>query len=215
MQPGLSDWERSFLRNVSKNRRLSAKQQSLVVRLVTQYLESTPSRHRNGIDRFNKFPSFEGKRHSEPAAFGAPQPIRRIIKTERLQKPMKRNDIYPSRWLKATDLPPGGKTLAIERVTEEAIGKDRERKAVATFEGYDKELVINSTNWDSIVELTGQDDSDNWPGHKIKLVRVQVQFGRETVEAIRIRPAIQRSSEKASVPSPVTNDEPVEFGDPY
>ena len=128
---------------------------------------------------------------------------------------MKRNDIYPSRWLKAADLPQGGETLTIERVTEEAIGKDRERKPVATFENYDKELVINPTNWDSIVELTGQADSDDWPGHRVRLVRLQVQFGRETVEAIRIRPVIQRSSGKASVPSPVTNDEPDEFGDPY
>jgi hypothetical protein len=42
MQPGLSDWERNFLRDVSKNRRLSPKQEALVVRLVTQYLEGAP-----------------------------------------------------------------------------------------------------------------------------------------------------------------------------
>jgi hypothetical protein len=33
--------------------------------------------------QFNKFPSFEGKRRSEPAAFGAPQHTRRTNKTEK------------------------------------------------------------------------------------------------------------------------------------
>ena len=40
MHPGLSDWERRFVRDVSKNRRLSPKQQALILRLVTRYLET-------------------------------------------------------------------------------------------------------------------------------------------------------------------------------
>ena len=42
MCEGLSEWERAFIRDVSKNRRLSPKQEALIARLVTRYLEETP-----------------------------------------------------------------------------------------------------------------------------------------------------------------------------
>jgi hypothetical protein len=43
MHSGLSPWERAFIDNISKRRKLSPKQQALLDRLVRQYLEAKPS----------------------------------------------------------------------------------------------------------------------------------------------------------------------------
>jgi hypothetical protein len=40
MRPDLSDWERSFVRDVSKRRKLSPKQEARILRLVARYLEA-------------------------------------------------------------------------------------------------------------------------------------------------------------------------------
>jgi len=99
---------------------------------------------------------------------------------------MKCNEVFPSRWLKPADLEPDGETVTIRKVTMEEIGEKRERKPIIAFDETDKELVVNITNWNSIAELSGEEDSDNWPGHVIKLVRSKVQYGAKTVDGIRI-----------------------------
>jgi hypothetical protein len=42
MRPDLTDWERQFIRSVGEKKHLSPKQQALVARLVTRYLEGAP-----------------------------------------------------------------------------------------------------------------------------------------------------------------------------
>jgi hypothetical protein len=111
--------------------------------------------------------------------------------------------------------------VTIRKVTVEEVGEERERKPVIAFDELQKELVVNVTNWNSIVEITGEEDSDNWPGHKIKLVRLRVPFGNKNVEAIRVEPAdhvkpVRRSLPKrhavAATPAGGNDDE---FGSPY
>ena len=102
---------------------------------------------------------------------------------------MTRNEVYPSRWLKAADLSPDGEQVTICKVTVEEIGEEREKKPIMSFDNLDKELVVNLTNWNSIEELTGEQNSDKWAGHVIKLVRVRVPFGGKNVEAIRVEAA--------------------------
>jgi hypothetical protein len=99
---------------------------------------------------------------------------------------MKCNQVFPSRWLKAANLEPDGEIVTIRKVAMQEVGEERELKPIMTFKETDKELVVNVTNWNSIAELTGEEDSDDWPGHVIKLVRCKVQFGAKTVDAIRI-----------------------------
>ena len=102
---------------------------------------------------------------------------------------MTRSQVYPSRWLNAVDLSPDGEQVTIRKVTMKEIGGKRERKPICAFEEIDKELVINLTNWTCIEELTGEADSDKWPGHVVKLVRVRVPYGGKNVEAIRVEAA--------------------------
>lgn len=100
---------------------------------------------------------------------------------------MKRDDIYPSKYIKASDLPEEGTQPAvIERVTIEEIGMKKDKKPVIHFANLDKSFVCNKTNWNTISKVTGSDDSDGWIGKTINLYRAEVEFQGDMVEAIRV-----------------------------
>ena len=101
---------------------------------------------------------------------------------------MKSSEVFPSRWLKAADLDSEGKEVTIKEVTIEVIGENNETKPVMKFDELKTALICNVTNWNTIVELTGEEDSDNWPGRRIKLVSSRVPFGGKIVDAVRIEP---------------------------
>jgi hypothetical protein len=65
--------------------------------------------------------------------------------------------------------------------------KDNTSKPVIHFVGKEKQLVCNKTNWNAIVEATGEDDSDNWNGLRIQLVVALVDFQGKRVPAIRVQ----------------------------
>src|SRR5262249_40408052 len=52
-----------------------------------------------------------------------------------------------------------------------------EVKTVLYFKGTKKTLPLNRTNWDSVVDITGEDDSINWQGHKVEAYPTTTQFG--------------------------------------
>jgi hypothetical protein len=109
---------------------------------------------------------------------------------------MTKNDVFPSQWKKAADLDTEGEELTIKEATTEKIGENSETKPVVWFEECNEGLICNVTNWNIIVELTGEEDSDNWPGKRIKLVRARVPFGGKIVDAIRIEAATAKSKLK-------------------
>jgi hypothetical protein len=57
---------------------------------------------------------------------------------------------------------------------------------VIFFKGKDKGLVLNKTNWSALVDITGEEDSDDWEGKKVKLVTRKVEYQGKRVPAIRI-----------------------------
>lgn len=100
---------------------------------------------------------------------------------------MNTNDVFPSMYLKAADLPEeGSQAFTIESVEVEEIGMNKDKKPVISFSDSDKTFVCNKTNWGTITKLFGTDESDNWTGKKINLYRAEVEFGGEMVEAIRV-----------------------------
>ena len=101
---------------------------------------------------------------------------------------MKKNDAYPSTYLKQEDLGTRHVLVTIDRVELEKMpGDDDESKPVAYFVGHNKGLALNRINWDTIEDSTGQDDSDNWHGLKIVLyVDPKVMFGGKRVGGIRV-----------------------------
>src|SRR5271166_2681695 len=106
--------------------------------------------------------------------------------TPRRDTEMKRGDIFPSRFFKASDL--NGKSLAlvIQTVRPEILKspKGDETKPIVAFDGFEKELVLNRTNFDQLVDICGSDDSDNWAGCPIELYPAKTSMGSKVVDCI-------------------------------
>lgn len=110
------------------------------------------------------------------------------------------SDMYPSRWLKASDCEDEDLAVTIDRIVEEEIGQARDLKWVVYFKELDKGLVLNKTNTTTIAKLWG-DDTDDWEGCQITLYATEVQFQGDMVEAIRVRSKPPKGK-KPSRPSP-------------
>ncbi len=112
---------------------------------------------------------------------------------------MKKNDVFPSKYLKAADLNGKPVTVTIERASYEALktpdGKENS-KTVLYFVGAKKALPLNLTNWDSVAEVCGE-DTDDWHGCKIELYPDTTAMAGRTVDCIRVRAPVQRQLPKA------------------
>lgn len=125
----------------------------------------------------------------------------------------KTSDMFPSRWLKASDFEDGDATLTIRDVGQERIGqgKDATDKFVLYFVDEDRGLVLNKTNVGTIAKLHG-DDTDDWIGKDVTLFATEVQFQSEMVEAIRVRSKPPRrpgqKAAKPTAPAEAVTDDP-------
>jgi hypothetical protein len=93
------------------------------------------------------------------------------------------DEMFPSNFLKAADLPRAGKTLTIDAVEQEKLGEDK--KWVLYFIGETKGLVLNVTNAKMIASTYGKRVTE-WSGHKVHLRREKVPFKGDIVDAIRV-----------------------------
>jgi hypothetical protein len=121
-------------------------------------------------------------------AFGTP--LKPVFLTSAMQGPqMKREDLFPSKYIKAADL--GGKPLdvVIKSAGVETL-KDMQGsntdKLVLGFINQPKLLVVNKTNYEAIAELHGE-ETDNWPGKRIQLYPDKASLGGKSVAAVRVR----------------------------
>jgi len=126
---------------------------------------------------------------------------------------MKRDEVFKSNYLKFADLKGRRIPVTIESVDIETLGqgKDAEDKAVAHFKGKDLGLVLNMTNWDTLQELLGSDDSDNWHGKTVLLVPSRTKFGAKMVDCIRVE---AYHGARAAVAAPPPPPEPEEMFEP-
>ena len=90
-------------------------------------------------------------------------------------------------------------------------GQKKERKPICYFNGANKGLVLNVTNFNSIAEFSGEEDSDNWAGKRIALVPARTDFQGRQVDCIRISAA---SSSAGVTPVPPPLPEPDVDDDP-
>ena len=124
---------------------------------------------------------------------------------------MKRDDVFPSKYLKATDLK--GKTCVatIESAPYETLkgldGKET-KKIVLYFKNAEKALPLNTTNFDAVCDATGRPDTDDWPGQRIELYPTKTPMGGKLVDCIRIRRPSSRPAAAAPPPPPTPADGP-------
>ena len=126
------------------------------------------------------------------------------------------NELYPSKWIKASDLKGRQVTVTIDRVEVESLGN--EMKPVVYFKGRDKGLVCNKTNGLMLAEICGSSNTDDWPGHSVTLFSQKVQFEGRLTDAVRCMAAATqkqpRQAQPANVPAeenPFNEDEQVPF----
>lgn len=112
---------------------------------------------------------------------------------------MKASELFPSKYMKASDLGDKPWTFKIGRVTrEEMHNKEtnaKEKKPVAYFIGPKKGLILNLTIFEQIEKATGQDDTDNWPGHSVTIYPTTVFAFGKNHHVIRVRKADNGLSE--------------------
>jgi hypothetical protein len=106
------------------------------------------------------------------------------------------NDLFPSKYLKASDADPA-LTVTIQRIVQETMknrdGKE-ETKPVIFFVEHEKGMVLNRTNAKTLEDLFGT-DTDNWISERVVLAAVEVDAFGETKPALRFKketPAMSR-----------------------
>lgn len=115
-------------------------------------------------------------------------------------------------YIKAADL--GGKrvTVTIENVELGEIQGDK--KLIVSFVGKDKKLTLNRTNADTITEILGTDETDDWAGHRIVLFPSKTTYQGKRVDCIRVDAAVSAASHPPARPAPPPPPPPVEEDEP-
>lgn len=115
---------------------------------------------------------------------------------------MKRDQVFPSKYLKASDLQ--GREIPVTVSHVELIKmNDDQKKPVMFFEGKEKGLVVNQTLWEMIEMLTGYGDTDDWLGQRFVLFPTTTKFRGQEVACIRVKASrgAARPAERESEPS--------------
>jgi len=124
---------------------------------------------------------------------------------------MTRDEVFPSKYLKAADLKGKAHLVTIESVSYETFkGMDgREvQKVVLHFKNTEKTLPLNLTNFDAVCDATGCLDTEDWPGQRIEVYPTRTSMGGKAVDCIRIRrPPASRQTAGAVPPPPPLADE--------
>jgi hypothetical protein len=122
---------------------------------------------------------------------------------------MTRDEVFPSKYLKAADLKGKACIFTIERAPYEMLksldGKENQ-KIVLYFEKSEKSLPLNATNFDAVCDATGCFDTEDWPGQRIELYPAKTTMGGKSVDCICVRrpsasrPAVAASPRPAALP---------------
>jgi hypothetical protein len=125
-----------------------------------------------------------------------------------------KSEAFPSKYISAADLPKPVVREIVETNTEALKTRDgaSSKKLIVYFRNARKALVCNSTNFDAIVDATGEFNSDSWLGHEIELYKTTTTMGGKVVDCVRVR-APGSSVKKVAPAKTVTEpEEGGEFG---
>jgi hypothetical protein len=117
---------------------------------------------------------------------------------------MRIGQAFPSKYLKAGDLPEGEFVKVtmdrVEMVNVAAEGAPPEEKPVLFFVGKVKGLILNRTNSRAIEEVYS-DETDNWHGKIISLFATTTLMNNNTVACIRVQVPKRTAAAPAAAPA--------------
>jgi len=119
--------------------------------------------------------------------------------------------MFPGKYVAAPELRGKDVTLTIKSVSMEElvrVGGKKDRKPVVMFNGARKGLVLNVTNANTIAAMYGPRTED-WVGKPVTLFPTKAKYGREIVDAIRIRPGKLQVQQ----PQPATEEDQYDAAD--
>ncbi len=97
---------------------------------------------------------------------------------------MNKNDIFPSKYLSAADLPDEGMVVTCKDVTVERM-QDGAEKPIMSFHEPVKDMIVNVTKWNTIAKMYG-DESDDWRGKRLSIRPGEIKFKGEMVACIDV-----------------------------
>jgi hypothetical protein len=108
---------------------------------------------------------------------------------------MRASEMFPSKYMKSSDAKNKAIVATISHMKRELVGQgqDQKEKSVLYFEDQ-KPLVLNKTNANALDDAFG--DSEDWPGHKVKIVCVETSYAGKATDGLRVRPIVPRPSLK-------------------
>jgi hypothetical protein len=119
---------------------------------------------------------------------------------------MKKDDVFPSKYVKAADLRGKSVVVEIDRAPLEKLKNtkgEEQVKVVLYFVKQKKALPLNLTNFDAVAAICGEDTED-WPGNRIELFPTTTTMAGKTVDCIRIRSPLSRERPPMSRPAAPT-----------
>lgn len=100
--------------------------------------------------------------------------------------PLRICDYFPSPYFKGIDFEDAEpRVLVIKSVTEEEVGKEKQKRGVVRFRDESKGLVLNKVNWRTVEKVYRA--TENWSGKAIELYGASVEFSGEMQPGIRCR----------------------------
>ena len=107
--------------------------------------------------------------------------------------------LFSSEYLGAWDAEGGALTLTIASVRAVTLknrkGEEDEKPVIAFVEANSRPMILNKTNARAIAQMYG-DETSNWIGRGITVVRAQVDMAGSTVWALRVQVIV------APIPAP-------------
>lgn len=140
---------------------------------------------------------------------------------------MKITEALPAKYLGKSDFEPAIlckiKTVQIEEVKGAGGREDLPvlyMKDPSSYVDLKRGIILNKGNFKRIIAITGEEDTDDWPGREIVIFNdPDVEFGGEVTGGIRIRapkqeqsPATMTEPPDEETDSPAAGDGPVDMG---
>ena len=116
---------------------------------------------------------------------------------------MRTKDMFPSKYLKSDDAEAKQIITTMTHMEMELIGQgqDQKKKPVLYLEDQ-KPMVLNRTNTEALEEAFG--DSDDWPGHKIRIRCVKTNYAGKSVDGLRVEPIVAKPALKDDLNDEIT-----------